>query len=160
MWGPKKETREAVKFWLDCLQVISILGGIAILWFTIYKYQHDERAQLEAVARDLSKPYEEKRLNLYLEAAKVLAHLAATPQVDQDVTIARFWELYWGELAFVESSQVEGAMVSFCNAAFSAGCTTSSEAKGAFNPSPRLEALAIDFAHLAQSEIRSLWTRP
>jgi hypothetical protein len=35
---------------------------------------------------------------VYLDAARVLAHLAATPDVDREKTEARFWELYWGSL--------------------------------------------------------------
>jgi hypothetical protein len=30
------------------------------------------------------------------------------------MTEARFWELYWGELAFVETQQVADLMVTFC----------------------------------------------
>jgi len=60
---------------------------------------------------------------LYLEASKVAAHLA-TKGADPDKWRDRFFELYWGELGFVESQykpterdkSIEELMVSVCHA--------------------------------------------
>jgi hypothetical protein len=138
VWAPNEETRIAVKFWLDCLQVVIVAGGVlaaSIVWSN-YKSatetarleqagraqarldledqrhrEQEQRAteqekrskeQLEATKRELQRPYQEKKLSLYLDASRVLAHLVATPDVNKDATEARFWELYWGELVFVE----------------------------------------------------------
>jgi hypothetical protein len=37
------------------------------------------------------------------ETARVLAHLGSTPDVEKEKDEAQFWELYYGELPFVES---------------------------------------------------------
>src|SRR6266850_7692911 len=97
VWAPNEQTRGAVKFWLDCLQVVTVVAGVFTATLTIVKYindqkvlaadhkqretDRDERAkqQLAALKRELQRPYEEKKLNLYLDAARVLAHLAASP---------------------------------------------------------------------------------
>ena len=119
--APDPKTRSAIKFWLDCLQVLTVVGGIitAVVTFRNYKDEQTARATeqatraeaeqqhaketLSATKRELEAPYQERKLALYLDAARVLAHLAASPDVDKEKTEARFWELYWGELAFVES---------------------------------------------------------
>ena len=118
--APDPETRSAIKFWLDCLQVATVIGGIitAVVTFKNYKDEQTVRATEQAerakaqeqhtketlatTKRELEAPYQEKKLAVYLDAARVLAHLAATPDLDKEKTEARFWELYWGELAFVE----------------------------------------------------------
>jgi hypothetical protein len=91
--APNRETRSAIKFWLDCLQVVTVIGGIitAVVTFRNYKDEQTARATeqadranaqeqhaketLAATKRELEAPYEEKKLVLYLDAARVLAHL-------------------------------------------------------------------------------------
>ena len=114
VWAPSEQNRTAVKFWLDFLQVVTVIAGVSTAVATFVFHSIDQRTraadlernsreQLTNVRRELQRPYEEKKLNLYLDAARVLAHLATSPSVDKENTEARFWELYWGELAFVES---------------------------------------------------------
>ena len=107
VWALTKTNREAIRFWLDCLQIFTVVVGILAVADTFYRYTQDQKAQVAAIKRELERPYQEKKLVLYLDAARVLAHLASSPDVDRLATEARFWELYWGELAFVESSTVE-----------------------------------------------------
>jgi hypothetical protein len=74
-------------------------------------------------------------------AASGLARLATSPTVEKENTEARFWELYWGELALVESEEVQGLMVQFCQGYFDpARCTTSDEGvhSSLAKPPPRL----------------------
>lgn len=60
------------------------------------------------------RPFVELRQKLYLEALQA-AEVLATPEahtLDESAAAKkRFWELYWGELSLVESSDVEVAMV-------------------------------------------------
>lgn len=112
VWAPSESNRTAVKFWLDCLQVVTVVAGVSTAAATFVYHSIDQRdraadqerhtrEQLDNVQMELQRPYQEKKLNLYLDAARVLAHLATSPSVDKENMEARFWELYWGELAFV-----------------------------------------------------------
>ncbi|MCK1354635.1 hypothetical protein IVB56_27195 [Bradyrhizobium sp. CW7] len=222
VWAPKEETRTAIRFWLDCLQVVTVAGGVlaALITWSNFKAdtekarleqenraqarvdleeqrhrEQEQRArdqeqrsieqekrskeQLEATKRELRRPYQERKLSLYLDASRVLAHLAATPDINKDATEARFWELYWGELAFVESSvseeerggprpSVEGLMVQFCHRYFDpqrcvkAGSggpdsqSTSGSTKMVGAPG---QMEAIDLARNASKEIRDEWEK-
>ena len=95
VWAPKQATQKAMKFWLDCLQIVTVVGGVstAVATFVYHSQaernraiEQDQRAkdQLAATQRELQRPYEEKKLNLYLDAARVLAHLATAPSVDRE----------------------------------------------------------------------------
>ena len=163
VWAPSETNRQAIKFWLDCLQVVTVVLSVGSAALTYYWHKQDEQAraveqsrhekeQLANVQRELRRPYEEKQLNLYLDAARVLAHLASNSPVDQDKAEARFWELYWGELAFVESPAVKGLMVDYCKAKFG-------EDKCAHSKTPQTEPekAAIDMATKASAEIRTRW---
>ncbi len=65
---------------------------------------------------EATRPFLERQLELYGEAARVCAQIAASTA--NTVATSRFWELYWGELALVENKDVEAAMVSFGQALF------------------------------------------
>jgi hypothetical protein len=158
LWAPTKANREAIRFWLDCLQIITVVAGVAALAGTFYFHSVEQdqhaREQLAAVKIDLERPYEEKKLALYLDAARVLAHLATTPDVDKAATEARFWELYWGELAFVESKDVETLMVKFCEQYF----TQPGSCRSGYDNLPA-NAAALNLAREASKEIRDRWER-
>jgi hypothetical protein len=76
------------------------------------------------------------------------------------MTELRFWELYWGQLPFVESQEVVGHMVSFCQGYFAKGpellrCTPNKiEAPGL-----RLQETAKNLAEQACKEVRGVWDR-
>ena len=157
------------------------LEGTAVGTFVYHSRDQQARAieqgvradeQLAAAKRDLQRPYQEKKLTLYLDAARVVAHLASSPSVDQEKMEARFWELYWGELAFVESRtedeenggpkpSVERLMVQFCQQYFSpARCRRGGNAGSQGAVKARInvgEAAAIDLARGASKEIRDQW---
>jgi hypothetical protein len=174
VWAPSEPNRKAVKFWLDCLQVVTVVAGVSTAVATFVYHSSDQRdraaeqaghmqEQLDNVQRELERPYQEKKLHLYLDAARVLAHLAASPTVDKENIEARFWELYWGELAFVESRgpnpSVESLMVEFCRHYFGAErCSRAGtgEGKGRTNEA---EGAAIEMARAASKEIHDEWVR-
>jgi hypothetical protein len=169
VWAPTKANREAIRFWLDCLQIVTVVAGVVAVGGTFYSNSMAEQArlneqaqrdteQLAAIKRELERPYQEKKLALYLDAARVLAHLAASPNVEKESTEARFWELYWGELAFVESRTIDEAkdgppsveklMVQFCKQYFKERCDKSES-----------QAAAIKMATQASKEVRDLWEK-
>jgi hypothetical protein len=190
---PDAESRAAIKFWLGCLQAVTVIVGVVSAYFTFAAYTsqqeqyiieqksraqaQEQRAkeQLEATIRELERPYQEKKLALYLEAARVLAHLASRSDVNKEQTEARFWELYWGELAFVESTtagesqqenrpSVERLMVEFCHEYFPPGecapADDTSDASGAEKTrTSSIEKAAINMARQASKEIRDRWER-
>jgi hypothetical protein len=115
------------------------------------------RRTKEAVERELRKPYDEKQLALYLDAARVLAHLAAAPENEHEKTEARLWELYWGELAFVESKHIEKLMVLFCEKHFTGSNKCHTQGSKDLDHPPTPEAAAINMSHEANKEIRKRW---
>src|SRR5262245_14722465 len=150
-WGwSNQEVRERWEFVFKGVQAGAILVGA--IW-ALVTYSITASQQRDAIRRELRKPYDEKQLSLYLDAARVLAHLSATPDYEPEKTQARFWELYWGELAFVESGHVASLMVAFCKKNF--------ELEKCNTPRPlepleasTLQGAAISMSHEASKEIR------
>jgi len=92
----------------------------AFTWYTQRSDQvlRDEARQAEAsrvAIRESQKPFLERQLVFYFEAAKATGALSTRGPQDQEWASARkrFWELYWGELGVVESPQVARGMVAF-----------------------------------------------
>jgi hypothetical protein len=78
----------------------------------VAKAQRRQEDQAHEIAlRESQKPFLEKQLAFYFEAAKVTSKLATLVIHDQ-LTLddwlsarKRFWELYWGKLGVVESGE-------------------------------------------------------
>jgi type II secretory pathway pseudopilin PulG len=186
--SPSESTRVAIKFWLDCLQVLTVAGAVIAAFVTWSNYQEEQEVrlnadrtaraaqqehvaeQINAIRRELQRPYEEKKLNLYLEAARVLAHLVSTPDYEKERTEARFWELYWGELAFVESLQaeerkngplsVERLMVQFCKQYFAAErCVQKPFLSSGPSSVDLAQPHALNLARHASAEVREKWEK-
>jgi hypothetical protein len=116
--GMNEDQKRLWDFRLDVIKTIAlIVGG---LWVVI-TFSVDQAHKMAAAQRELLKPYYEKKMALYLEASQVAAHLA-TNGADNAKWRDRFFELYWGELGFVESQyrpnestkSVEELMVAAC----------------------------------------------
>lgn len=136
-----------LSFRLDVIKTTAVVIGVLL---TAGTFVYQQFAADGSVMRELRKPYEEKRLSLYLEATRLMATLAANP-ADPDIEKKkqRFWELYWGELAFVESDQIEQGMVKFCRMEFDPSqCNSRDNAK---------LAQALTFSRAASKEIRDRW---
>jgi hypothetical protein len=84
--------------------IFSAVG--AVVTFAIS--EHDKA--IDRVA-ELSQPFYQKQLDVYAESSRVVARLAIITKEDPTYreTITRFWELYWGDLALVESQTSEAA---------------------------------------------------
>lgn len=145
----------------DALQPLVLIVSAIAAVVTFYTSERNKAADRAREARDRAEvrslPFYQKQLDIYAEAARVSARLASTPESDPGypVVVGRFWELYWGDLGFVESSDVASRMVSICRAYVSAKdperCTTTDKAG---------QGLALDLAHQAASEIKARWVAP
>jgi hypothetical protein len=127
------------------------------------------REQATQIAiRESQKPFLERQLAFYFEAAKVTAKLAtltlgksATNQdqpVHEDWAWARgrFWELYWGELAAVESPEVARAMVHFGNGLSELEkCVNKGDS--CIESQNSLQAPSIQLAHEIRESIEKGW---
>ena|SRR5438477_3389900 len=153
-WGwPSAEVRDRLEFVFKGVQAGAIVFGA--IWGLV-TYTITAAHQRDGIRRELRKPYDEKQLSLYLDAARVLAHLSATPDYEREKTEARFWELYWGELAFVESSRVASLMVAFCRKRFEPTKCNTPHPENVLEAST-LEGAAIGMSHEASDEIRKRW---
>jgi hypothetical protein len=87
-----------------------IIGG---LW-TLTTFSFGRRDLSKTRLIEAQKPFNEKRLQYYLEATSITSTIATS---ENDAVViaakARFWALYWGELALFEDDDVEDAMVKF-----------------------------------------------
>src|SRR5882757_604759 len=99
-----------------------IAASLATAIWVVNGYFDQQKASLEqqrtaevARASEARKPFYEKQLTLYFEAARVAGALATLdPKSSQWAdTKQRFYALYWSELSMVEDSRVEYGMVNF-----------------------------------------------
>jgi hypothetical protein len=139
------------------LKAISPILAIAVFFWGIYTYHDTSKNQLEAQIAEAKRsaetrrieatlPYLNKQLDLYTEATQITAIIATS--IDQEeISIAtkRFNELYWGELAMVERSEVAQAMVDFHRAL--------EDNKGKVE----LKNLALKLAHACRDELAESW---
>jgi hypothetical protein len=111
------------------------------------QYKHT----IEEAKREAKKPFYEQQLALYLEATNVTARIS-TPLSDDDrqAAMARFWQLYWGPLALVESQDVAKAMVAFKNVLVDPGLTGADR-------KIRLQDASINLAHQCRDSLVKSW---
>ena len=95
---------------------------------------------------EATRPFLERQLKLYPEAAHVAAILATSQDgAERASAYKRFWELYWGELALVENQDVEAAMVAFGGALKSQAAL------------PELESLSLQLARACRRSLDKSW---
>lgn len=104
--------------------VASVVAALTFAW-GVYQYFHNQRIKQDQLAREReaeaerrriesTRPFLERQLQLYSEATRAAAAIAAPASGDAKAAAkARFQELFWGELAMVESLDVEQAMIAF-----------------------------------------------
>jgi hypothetical protein len=146
-------------------QVVSVVIGVVIsvvtIGFTLHKEADTRRIEAqkladqreaEAHARTIEaiKPFLQLRQTYYLEAIKAAAVLASPldhtrEQIGQ--AKRRFWELYWAELALVDTQNVASTMKGVGDVA------------DLRKPTPLQEATA-DFAHALRDSLLQSWGIP
>jgi hypothetical protein len=153
---------------------IAVIVGAIWTLVTWYQQREDALATVkrqtqqahEIALRESQKPFLEKQLAFYFEAARVTSKLA-TPdpragfheQPASEVWTwarKRFWELYWGELGVVESPQVASAMVNFGNTLKEVEkCGNSDELCA--ERQRALTGASLDLAHSIREDIEKGW---
>jgi hypothetical protein len=156
-WGESLLT--AFKNWLP---VVTVVGGGLWGLFTYIDHQKEveRESRLQAASAqasrnfDARRPFLEKQFGLYVETSKVVGYLVAHQPThkDWDENQARFNELYWSELAMVESKEVEAAMVKM-------GHALSDYMKSSERADTQLAAsgAAYELSHAIRKDIESIW---
>jgi hypothetical protein len=94
------------------VKVLTLAGGVIAFGWGVYQFMSNQRSQAETRRIEATRPFLDRQLKLYTEATQAAATLAtATSKEELAAARARFWSLYWGELALVEDKRVEAAMV-------------------------------------------------
>lgn len=112
----------------EWFKLVGVFGAIASFLWGVWVWKDKSNndltqqcleAQRLAESRriEATKPFLERQLKLYTEASQVAALIATSSDERQiQQALGRFWQLYWGELALVENTEVEAAMVAMGNA--------------------------------------------
>lgn len=134
------------------LKILPVVGAcITFAWGVwVWKDNADEereaaRQEAERYAEsrriEATRPFLELQLKAYTEAVLVTSRIATS---GDQAAIDRFWELYTGELALVEDSQVAQAMIAFGDALKS-------------GRQAALRGLAIRLAHQMRESLAKSW---
>jgi type II secretory pathway pseudopilin PulG len=116
------------------------------------KEQHSQLLQAQ-------QPFLEHRWKAYIETSAVVGQLVALDTSEpawQDAR-RRFWELYWSELAMVETPTVASAMVDFGRQLTSVTSALNGDQAALKNGVGRLNAAAIAVAHALRDSIQVSW---
>ena len=111
----------SLKAWEVTIKGVSALAAIGTVFYGVWTYLDQrgleikqKKLEIEAMVRNSKSVFLTKQFELYVEAVAVVSRLATSyDYATRDTDLARFWELYWGELGMVEDQKVEGAMVKF-----------------------------------------------
>jgi hypothetical protein len=149
-----------IQAWLPVLTVVVGAGWGLYTYLDHQKeVQRDQTRQAteEAATRriEVQKPFLEKKLTLYFEAAQIAGRLATLkPGAEAwNDTENRFWQLYWSELSMVETDAVEEAMVKVGQAlTILKNSPEDKDARRALN-----EAI-YELAHAIRDGIESAWS--
>ena len=94
--------------------VVAFAGAILAVYSTIRTTQANKELTSLQHALNVRNKFLERQTDLYFEASGLASRIATnTSEQDVQEAIVRFNEIYWGELAVVEDSIVEPAMVDF-----------------------------------------------
>lgn len=93
-------------------KIIATIGLVIGGGWSLVTYLLGRKDQAKTAAIEAKKPFNEKRLERYIEAVSAAATIAtSTDEKETDEAKKHFWCLYWGELALFEDTDVERAMV-------------------------------------------------
>jgi hypothetical protein len=127
-------------------KVLTLIGGVIAFGWGVYQFMMNQRGQSETRRIEATRPFLDRQLKLYTDATQAAATIA-TSTSNEEVTgaRARFWSLYWGELALVEDNRVEAAMVEF-------GRALEAGAKG-----KEIAPLSLRLAHACRDSLAESW---
>ncbi|MGH6916811.1 MAG: hypothetical protein ACREJ0_03810 [Geminicoccaceae bacterium] len=116
-------TAEIWKLVISSFGVIATVGGLLYGVWTYFDQRNDQIKQrgleieqrgleIEALQRESKKKFLDKQFDLYVDVVSTVSRLTTNPAYDgREQDLARFWQLYWGDLGIVEDRGVEKAMV-------------------------------------------------
>lgn len=95
------------------IKILSAIGAVIVFGWGTIQFKASHQVQAETRRIEATKPFLERQLTLYTQATQAAATIA-TSKVPLKVegATAKFWSLYWGELALVEDTRVAAAMMS------------------------------------------------
>ena len=133
----------------DAIQPFALIFSVIAAVFTFAVSERDKYIDRQV---ELSQPFYQKQLDLYTETSRVIARLATTQEGDPEhaAALARFWELYWGDLSLVESPPVDSLMADLCKNYVSRKDPSRCFAND-------VAAAAHDFASENQRELNARW---
>ena len=162
----------------QAFKLLSAIGAICTFAYTYYTWRDKSRKEFEATRADAAhaaetrriettKPFLDMQLVRYTDAIRVVAALASS---DDESTLrdARrdFWSLYYGELALVESPEVEAAMVAIGRAKRMIGSQAGPQAEATSELSERkrleeekreLQPLALNLTKAIRKSLDRSW---
>lgn len=96
------------------VKLVGVAATVAAGIWSVVTYVDTQSDEAEVRKIEASKAFLTKQLTLFEEVTQVASRLATAPRdkLPPD-DLARFRELYWGELALVEQGKVEAAMFNF-----------------------------------------------
>lgn len=128
------------------IKSVTPLLAIATFAWGIYQYSNNQKGLSETRRIEATKPFLDRQLALYTAATQAAATIATSSSApDIESAMARFWSLYWGELALVEDREVEGRMKAFGDAL----------ARG--DEQGQLQSLSLRLAHACRNSIGRSW---
>lgn len=122
-----------------------LLALLGFIW-AIYEYTDTARMSANVRVIEAAKPLNDKRFELYVEVTKLASVIATSGnQAVVEESVARFKQLYWGELGLVEGKEVTKAMVQF-----KAGLDEGAQPE-------TLQGLSLALAQACRDELRAAW---
>jgi|SRR5215468_5343799 len=143
----------------------AILGGLWVVFTYIDGQRENHRKELETRRIETQRPFLEKQLTLYFEAAQVTGKLVVLTPDEKlwEDTERRFWMLYWSELSMVEDKGVERAMVTFSKhlQGYTSARKALQEQHQPINDTQmkqQIDGAALELAHAIRASIEARWS--
>jgi hypothetical protein len=165
---PKEGTME--KYIDTLIKIFPILVAVAGGLWTLNTYFDNQRqaSQLEQAARvreersqllQAQQPFLEHRWKAYIETSSVAGALVVLDTADPSWVNARrrFWELYWSELAMVETPDVATAMVNFAGKLTAVDAALGKDQTVLGDARRQLNTSALVLARTLKESIQSSW---
>ena len=135
----------------EAIQPFALIFSVIAAVYTFAVSEHDKYLDRQV---ELSQPFYQKQLDLYTETSRVIARLATTREGEpaHAAALARFWELYWGDLSLVESPPVDSLMADICK-----NYVSKKDPSRCF--ANDVAAAAHDFANENERELSERWVR-
>jgi hypothetical protein len=100
------EVEEERSSWIESAPsytaIVSAFVGLVTIIVAFGTYRNQSAKDIETRTFEAKKPFFEKQMALYVDATETVSRIAGS-SVPKPEDLTRFWQLYWGPLAAVES---------------------------------------------------------